>query len=111
MLITRLNGGFIRSAMRSRLYMRMARAATAGGANWVKSCSASAGMAANCSFAAVMACCTRRRRFTGSASLVARSENSAETRFWKVSSSLPLRTLIGTMATRLSSGRQSCSCR
>ena len=78
----RLNGGFIRSAMRRRLYIRIARAATAGGANWVKSCSVSAGMAAKFSFAAVMLCCTRCNRFTGSASFVARSASSADTRFW-----------------------------
>ena len=77
----RLNGGFIRSAMRGRLYMRIARAATAGGATWVKSWSVSAGTAAKLVLAAVMLCCTRCRRRNGSASLVARSASSALTRF------------------------------
>ena len=58
----RLNGGAVRSAMRSRLYIRIARAAMAGGANCVKSCSVSAGIAANCVLAFVMLCWTRRRR-------------------------------------------------
>ena len=91
--------------MRSRLYIRIARAAMAGGANWVKSVNASAGIAANWSFAFVMLCCTRRSRFTGSGSLVARSASSALTRFWYVSSSFPVRTLTGTIAIRLSGGR------
>ena len=48
--------------MRSRLYIRIARAAIAGGANWVKSCSVSAGWRRSCVLALVMLCCTRRSR-------------------------------------------------
>ena len=47
-----------------------------------------------------------RRR--GSGSFVARSANIADTRFWYVSSSAPVRTLTGTIAINGSSGRQSC---
>ena len=72
----------MRSAMRSRLYMRMALAATAGGANCTKSCNASAGMAEKLPLAAFIDFWMRRSRSTGSASSVARLASRADTRFW-----------------------------
>src|SRR4051794_11548585 len=93
--------------MRSRLYIRIARAATAGGGDWGEAGRGSAGIAAKLSLAAIIDARTRFSRATGSASLVARSASNADTRFRYASSSLPLRTLIGTIAINDSSGRQS----
>ena len=68
-------------------------------------------MAANWVFALFIDCCTRRSRFTGSGSLLARSASSIETRFWYMSSSSPVRTLTGTAAISGSFGRASFSMR
>ena len=93
----------------SRIAVRMARANTAGGGNWAKSVSASAGTASNRPLASTMASCTRATRSNGSGSSVGSVAKMAETRLVHFSVSSPLRIETGTIATSGSSGSSSWS--
>ena len=87
----------------------MARANTAGGGNWVKSVSDSAGTASNSCLASTMASWTWRTRSSGSGSSTGSEAKIADTRLVHRSASSPVRTETGIMATSGSSGSASCS--
>jgi len=93
-----LNGTFTRSATLAPATTRAARAASAGVANWAKSCSRSAGMALWSRLATIMASWMVRRRATGSASSVASVAIMADTWFPMADFWSSERTDTGTMA-------------
>src|SRR5688572_14406334 len=99
--MTRLTGD--RLAV-SRVAVRVARANTAGGGNWAKSVSVSAGTASNSSFAPAIASWTRATRWTGSGSSVGSDAKIDDTRFVHFSVSSPVRIDTGIMATSGLSG-------
>ena len=92
----------------SRVAVRMARANTAGGGNWAKSVSASAGTASKSSLAPTIASWTWRTRCSGSGSSVGSEAKMLETRFVHFSVSSPVRIDTGTMAMSGWSGSASC---
>src|SRR3954462_9607054 len=92
-----LMGGLAWSAIPLRASMRDAMAASAGGENWLKSCSASAGTAWNCCLATTVERLIARGRSAGSAMFVARLATSPETRLEYLSVSAPVRMDTGHM--------------
>src|SRR3954449_6288235 len=93
-----LIGGLAWSAMPLRASMRDAMAASAGGENWLKSCSAEAGTALNCSLATAVARVMPRRPSAGSASWGARLTTMPDPWLEYGSVSLPVRIDTGDMA-------------